>query len=157
MALFKNCVQKVIASNLQFQQLRFYPRWSHRQPAKVLDPKEYENIERQHLDGKEKIVTKSSSLNTNKHYNRSVSDVDPLTMKLQQKDIDDNEHIAYKIDLKQIKKVKLRVPNTSNVKSTTDMLEAAIDKDGNYVYTKMKNKDLRITYVNMLLMVLLSH
>lgn len=45
------------------------------------------------------------------------------------------------------KQVNLRKPLKMQPKKieTTDMIETVIDKDGNLIYTKMKNKDNRVT------------
>lgn len=153
MALFKNCVQKLIVSNLSIQQLRFYPRWSHRTPAKVLNSEDYERTEQKYLEKKEITYSQTSNKNNledrinnssyeNRQNHHNVHEIEPSTTNLEDSD---KEQIAYKINLKQSKRVNLRVPNKSKPKSTADMLETVIDKDGNYVYTKMQNKDLRIT------------
>lgn len=135
------------------QQLRYYPRWTHRTPARVLDPKEYENMEQKHLEKTAKSVKPSTAVvnaldletETSKDSESSPDDeyVEKSVISNVRKNFSDGEQIVYNI--KPTKKMNLRTPNTLKAKTTTDMLETVIDKDGNYVYTKMKNKDLRIT------------
>lgn len=124
--LFKPCFIKLIQNTVN-QQIRFYPRWSHRTPVRVIPP---EKLQKTIPDVENEEIShhKSSSIIKDKH---PIIDIDELN------------------SLTEPFNVKSTTSNKSQKKKThtTDMLETVIDAEGNIVYKKLKNNDSRVGYL----------
>lgn len=150
MAAFKNCLQKpVLKSFLQLQQVRYYPRWSHRRPVRIYTPEEYATVQKENVQKFEEVTHKfkpqlESKCEVTEHVEKITKNKN-----VEQTDSDDNTEVpdfGFK-KITQQKNANLRRPIHKKEVPKVDMLETIIDVDGNLVYTKMQNKDTRITYV----------
>lgn len=146
MAAFKNCLQKsFLNSYFSLQQVRYYPRWSHRRPVRVYTSEEYKAIQSGSVQKREEITEKftpkiESNCETVERIEKATR---PLAEKVEAEEVDD---FGFE-KIKQPKTVNLRRPVHKKEVPTVDMLETVIDPEGNLIYSKMKNKDNRITYV----------
>lgn len=119
------------------QQFRSVPRWSHRRPAQVIEPEEYDKATDKKKAVKQAIskefVQENLLSNTKinwKHPKREDSKTEPI--------------FHYKID--SVKPLSMKKSNASKHKPI-DMLETLIDEDGNFIYTKMDDNDVRISMI----------
>jgi hypothetical protein len=131
-----NLLRSALRANLVVQQVRFYPRWSHRRPVKVHTPEEYEKVEKksQSKGGAETVFDKYGGLKTT--WNKPKEEEEGT-----------DKPIKYKIKSKKVGKSLVATYQKSEVKSNPDMLETVIDGEGNFVYSKMKDNDQRVGYV----------
>lgn len=121
--LFPSLIRR---SRINFQQIRHLPRWQHRRPIRV-----YENEEQA-----EKGIPLKENI---------LPEPEPEVLKTK-------EPSQFKIKWNRpnnVEKLKPDVPLTINSKKpkktpTVDMLQTVIDKDGNFIYTKMANNDPRV-------------
>lgn len=145
MTTFKYCFQKrLLNSFLNLQQVRFYPRWSHRRPVRVYTPEEYEAIQKGNIKRE-----KNEDTFTPKIENNNCEIIERITAKNEETAKTDNvseQNFGFE-KITAPKRVNLRKPAHKKEIPKVDMLETIIDVDGNLVYTKMKDKDIRITYV----------
>lgn len=152
MSAFKNCLQKpFLSSYLSLQQVRFYARWSHRRPVRVYTPEEYEAAQKQNN------VKKCSSETTNILPLPSIEENNCETVERVVRAANERTEGAEteKLEVEDFGFEKITNPKTCNLRKPVhkkevpkvDMLETIIDGNGNFVYTKMQNKDTRITYV----------
>ncbi|XP_068899156.1 rRNA methyltransferase 3, mitochondrial [Tenebrio molitor] len=128
-----NLLRSALRTNLVVQQVRFYPRWSHRRPVKVHTPEEYEKLEKksQSKGGAETVFDKYGGLKTT--WNKPKEEEEGT-----------DKPIKYKIKSKKVGKSLVATYQKSEVKSNPDMLETVIDGEGNFVYSKMKDNDQRV-------------
>lgn len=145
-------------SNLsRINQSRYYARWSHRRPRRVLTTEEYNNENNDaatsstseekiiELDMKTDImrqprskdysVPQQSKTNWTPKFNKpnSIINLEELDKK--------SDTIHYKIERKVYKKKKVSYNMNNKATQTTDMLETVIDANGNFIYTKLKDND----------------
>lgn len=152
MTIFKNYVQKsLLNSYLSLQQVRFYPRWSHRRPVRVYTSEEYETIQTKSGHKHDGVNDNSrSGIHSNIQNNCEIVErVEKVTSELSEMAETKNEEVEdFGFEkIKQPKTVMLRKPIHKKEIPKVDMLEVTVDAQGNLVYTKMKHKDTRITYV----------
>lgn len=155
-------MQTAIVNNLNVQQIRLYARWNHRRPLRVHLPEEQDSANERaeintestpnHVEEANSTVLKHVYKEPIKHMkitqhfpdNEQLKSI-KTTQRLSGSEIkyvDDNE------EEHSMKKMNLRKPQQKKKKlGTTDMLETVIDECGNVIYSKMANKDSRITYV----------
>ncbi|EFA10621.1 RNA methyltransferase-like protein 1 homolog [Tribolium castaneum] len=128
-------VKNALKSQIVVSQVKFYSRWSHRRPLKVYSPEEYEEMEKKAQDGNDEssIFDKYGGLKTS--WERAKIEKDT------------NKPVDYQIKSKKDKKPLVATKQKSEVKSTFDMLETVIDNEGNFIYTKMKDNDRRISSI----------
>lgn len=124
----KKLVINLIQINVK-QQVRYYARWTHRRPVKVIPAEKYQNLEDDNYS------------NISKFPRTTVKDGHKI---INMEDVDLISNIPEDIVKEKVKPTKKHV-NVKKVK-VTDMLQTIIDADGNVVYTKMQNKDFRIGY-----------
>ncbi|XP_018563621.1 rRNA methyltransferase 3, mitochondrial [Anoplophora glabripennis] len=127
---------------LQSQQIRYLPRWSHRRPVRAIPAEEYDEakdiqirkplIKTAEKEQNTKINWNQSRINSLKSENETISEKPPHKTKTGKK--------TKPLSISKVTKSK------SN-KEAIDMLETIIDQDGNFVYTKMKNNDSRISSI----------
>ncbi|XP_063925086.1 rRNA methyltransferase 3, mitochondrial [Zophobas morio] len=125
-------VKNALKSHVITQQVRFYPRWGHRTPIKVYTPEEFQEMEnKQHNPPEKKIFEKYGAFKPAWERSKNVTEDSP-------------DGLKYKFKTKKSDKPLIATHQKSKVSTTTDMLETIIDKDGNFIYTKMKNNDQRV-------------
>lgn len=112
------------------KQVRFYARWSHRRPVRVYTPEEYGTLQKQQVQTIVERIEKTTVSNQEKQEEQDV----------------EVEDFGFERITKPKTKI-LRKPLHKKEIKTVDMLETVIDGEGNIIYTKMGNKDTRITYV----------
>lgn len=131
--MFKYTIQKLISVNVV--QLRFYPRWTHRKPLKVLSPEEYKTQELDYTK-ETKTVNQDNKIKW-KHSTESKHDVgNNSDLK-----IIDLDELDFKSN---VNKHKPKIKKPLAKKTVTDMLETIIDANGEIIYTKMQNNDPRV-------------
>lgn len=141
MAVFKNCLQKpFLSACFSVKQVRFYARWSHRRPVRVYTPEEYETLQKQQFQ-KQQATTIDSNCETVERIEKTVKNEEQ-----QEEQGVGVEDFGFERITNPKTKI-LRKPLHKKEIKTVDMLETVIDGEGNLVYTKMGNKDTRITYV----------
>ncbi|KAJ8959964.1 hypothetical protein NQ318_009397 [Aromia moschata] len=129
-----------VANPFNSQQVRWLPRWSHRRPLRIIPAEHYDKTKDTYIprEKEEPVAEPQAPIKINwkqPNYN---------SFKLKNEKTD--KHLEYK--LKTHKAVKpLTISKNKELKTSTDMLEAIIDKDGNFVYTKMKDNDTRISAI----------
>lgn len=154
--LFPHVVKRFIT--LQSQQIRYLPRWSHRQPVQVIPAEEYDEAkdiqiqkvptgevydEPRDTQKQEPFIEKVKKEQKSRiNWNQSRPNLDKF----------ENENILEDFPHFNVKKSKpskpLSISKTAKPKKeTVDMLETTIDNDGNFIYTKMKNNDSRISSI----------
>ncbi|XP_044265741.1 rRNA methyltransferase 3, mitochondrial [Tribolium madens] len=133
--VISSLIKNALKSKVVVLQVRFYPRWSHRRPLKVYTPEEYEEMEKKPQGGNDEssIFDKYGGLRTS--WNRAKNEKDT------------NKSVDYQIKPKKEKKPLIATKQKSEVKSSVDMLETVIDNEGNFIYTKMKNNDQRVSSI----------
>lgn len=123
--ILKTCVIKLIRNSTK-QQIRHYPRWSHRIPARVILPEE-------------QLPNHAAPEDNYKKFNSAeprIKDGNNII------DIDEVDALSENVENPKKKQFKKKI--------TTDMLETVIDWNGNIIYTKMKDNDPRIGFVYLL-------
>lgn len=141
MSAFKKCLQKpFLSSCFALQQVRYYPRWSHRRPVRVYSPEEYEALQKNQTQWREHT-------NPLPHSMMAQQSSESLERMTRSKEVEEDlqvEDFGFERIVKP-KTANLRKPINKKPVQTVDMLETVIDAEGNFVYTKMGNKDSRIT------------
>lgn len=118
------------------QHVRNLPRWSHRRPLQVISPEDYDQV----TDKKKPAVPEITEELMNKtiskekiNWKRPKPQVSP----------EKNQPLEFAIKSHSTKPLTIRKSNEGKYKSA-DMLETVIDQDGNFIYTKMDDNDVRI-------------
>ncbi|RZB40471.1 RNA methyltransferase-like protein 1 [Asbolus verrucosus] len=134
-----NFIKTALKSKLISQQVRFYPRWSHRRPLKVYTAEEYDEMEKKQQSGEKPKNEKQPNFSIFEKYGNSKINWDRA------KDSKEGTSgaVKYKIKPKKMAKPLIATHQSSKI-ATTDMLETVIDGEGNFVYTKMGNNDRRV-------------
>lgn len=138
-AAFKNYIQKsFLITCLNRQQVRFYPRWSHRRPVRVYSPDEYQALRKPQEVMVNKTIANSCEITegVEKTNNKTEEQQESLQV------VD----LGYE-RIKPPRTLNLRKPTHKKEIAKVDMFETVMDDDGNFIYTKMQNKDIRVTYV----------
>lgn len=158
MAAFKICIQKpFLSACFSFKQVRYYPRWSHRRPVRVYTPEEYEAMQKQKVQKQEEKPIKPDSIAQNGALERNCGLVERVE-KASRKPVEElgrKEEAAEVLEVQDFGFEQISKPRTKNLRKpipkkvvpTVDMLETIVDGEGNFVYTKMKDKDVRISLV----------
>lgn len=155
-----------------FCQVRWLPRWQHRRPGRVIAAEDYDentDSKKKITDDSQEIFMESESIqrpdeSIEAHNYGDITDIKKKKYQSNPKPMKESyEKIAWK-QPKADKKVSEistnqrisphKAPLTisksgqlEKVKTYVDMLETVIDEDGNFIYTKMKNKDTRIVSI----------
>ncbi|KAJ8972549.1 hypothetical protein NQ314_000136 [Rhamnusium bicolor] len=134
---FPKVVKRIIP--LYFHQIRCLPRWSSRQPVRVIPAEQYDKSNDTQIKNKETRKKTPSEkpdalhkINW-KYKTNSLEDVTKFAPPLQ-----------YKLKTSTNEKPLTIRKTKKSTSETTDVLEATIDKDGSFIYTKMNNNDSRI-------------
>ncbi|CAH1973049.1 unnamed protein product [Acanthoscelides obtectus] len=135
---------KATIRTTSFQQIRCLPRWNHRRPVKIIASDEYDEerdtqIKPKHHEHKNEEEIKSpSKINWNppKPATKILEEIKQATKPKEYK---------VKANIKPITITKKKT--VSKKAGSFDMLETIIDKDGNFIYTKMANNDPRISAI----------
>lgn len=132
----------IVSRNLNKNADRFYTRWAHRRPARVIIPETTEGIKRiepqnlddiielqdYEIDEQKPPQTKKKNWAKNVQKTTAMFDIDELDRKT---------HFKSKIDTS-TKKQK----NSTEVNYTkNEILKTTFDHNGDYVYSKMQSND----------------
>lgn len=152
--LFPHIVKRFVP--LQSQQIRYLPRWSHRRPVRVIPAEEYDEakdtqIRKQVISPEGYDVIKDTYIQ--KPLIKTVEKEQNIKINWNKSRGSSLKYEKEKISQKS-SHFKTKSSNASkslsiakSKKETVDMLETTIDAEGNFIYTKMKDNDSRISSI----------
>lgn len=143
--------------------VRFYPRWTHRKPARVLTPEEYEQEEKQfsksiqqpHFPNDNIIELNPVELNDVNNGRKPMKQNDSSRTRNNESLVKNVKHTKPLFNVEELY-AKAHSPENESTKpdkkqkkekikyTNNEVLNTTFDKDGNYVYEKMKDNDSKI-------------
>lgn len=124
-----------------YHQVRTLPRWSQRKPVQVIASEDYD----EETDKKKSVTAELTEEYTSDWASKS-QDTSNAKMKInwQHPKRADNNEKAVEFAIKSKFQEPLTIRKSTNKAKPVDMLETTIDSDGNFIYTKMEDNDVRI-------------
>lgn len=137
------CLMDRIRISMMQQQIRNVPRWTHRRPVQVIAPEDYDEV----VDKKKPATPEVTEdvFQENVLSKTKINWKQPNQKFSERKSGGKVESVKYAIKTPE---KPLTIKKTHLIKRTTvDMLETVLDEDGNFIYTKMDDNDLRISNI----------
>lgn len=120
-----------------YQQIRNVPRWAHRRPIQVIDPEDYDEATDQKRPVTPEITEESVS--------EKLLSKTKINWKPPNKDATNTKSLQFAVK-PSAKPLVIKRTNAPKLKPV-DMLDTTIDSDGNFIYTKMDDNDVRISTI----------